>query len=369
MKPYNWQHKDWTHFTYNIVGCDDLLLAINKAEAKFGGVVSTLPKGINAETVVDMMVKEALKTSAIEGEVFSRKDVLSSIKKNLGLAPKSEKIQNKNAEGICKLMIKMRATFDKPLTQKMLFEWHQLLFEQEKNMQVGKWRTHKEPMQVVSGAYGKQKVHFEAPPSAAVAKEMKQFIEWYNRTAPNGKKPISNSTVRAAVAHLYFESIHPFEDGNGRIGRVLAEKILAQGFGKPLLISISSAIEKNIKLYYTNLQKASLSNEVSNWVKYFIGLIKQAMDETDLQLKFTIAKYHFFENWKSKLNARQLKAIKRILDEGVDGFEGGMNAAKYGSLNKVSKATATRDLQELLQLKILKSSGGGRSTSYSLVGF
>lgn len=366
MIRYNWEQKDWPHFTYKVNELHHQLLAIAKAEAKYDGALQSLPKGINAETILDLMVKEALKTSKIEGEVFSRKDVLSSIKKNLGLSPKNTPIQNKSAEGICKLMIKMRAEFEKPLTQKMLLEWYQLLFEYDKNISVGKWRTHKEPMQIVSGAYGKQKIHFEAPPSANVVNEIKQFIEWFNATSPKGKNPILFSTIRAAIAHLYFESIHPFEDGNGRIGRALIEKALAQSAGKPVLISISSAIEKNKKLYYSSLQKNSLSLDITKWLNYFVELMQEALQETDLQMKFTIAKHHFFENWKGKLNARQMKAIKKIFDEGTDGFEGGMNAAKYGSINKISKATATRDLQELVQLKIFKASGGGRSVSYQL---
>jgi Fic family protein len=369
MIRYNWEQKDWPHFTYKVNDLHQQLLTITKSEAKYDGALTSLPKGINAETILDLMVKEALKTSKIEGEVFSRKDVLSSIKKNLGLSPKNTPIQNKSAEGICKLMIKMRAEFEKPLTQKMLLEWHQLLFEYDKNISVGKWRTHKEPMQVVSGAYGKQKIHFEAPPSERVAAEMKQFVQWFNDTSPTGKNPILFSTIRAAVAHLYFESIHPFEDGNGRVGRALIEKALAQGAGKPVLISISSAIEKNKKLYYSSLQKNSLSLDITKWLNYFVDLMQDALQETDLQMKFTIAKHHFFENWKGKLNTRQMKAIKKMFDEGTDGFEGGMNAAKYGSINKTSKATATRDLQELVQLKIFKASGGGRSISYNLIGF
>lgn len=366
MIRYNWEQKDWPHFTFQVSDLHQQLLTISKLEAKYDGALHTLPKGINAETILDLMVKEALKTSKIEGEVFSRKDVLSSIKKNLGLVPKSTSIQNKNAEGICKLMIKMRAQFAEPLSQKMLLEWHQLLFEHKKNISVGKWRTHKEPMQLISGAYGKRKIHFEAPPSERVMAEMKQFVQWFNDTSPTGKNPILFSTVRAAVAHLYFESIHPFEDGNGRMGRVLIEKALAQGAGKPVLISISSAIEKNKKLYYSSLQKNSLSLDITKWLKYFVELMQEALQETDLQMKFTIAKHHFFENWKGKINTRQMKAVKKMIDEGIDGFEGGMNATKYGSINKTSKSTATRDLQELVQLKIFKASGGGRSVSYQL---
>jgi Fic family protein len=365
MLRYNWEYKNWTKFTYSLHGLETMFTSIHRTEGKYEGIISTLPKGLQASTIIDLMVEEAIKTSEIEGAFFSRKDVLSSIKKNLGVHSKAV-IQNKDAEGISKVMVDVRKTFAKPLTQKKLCDWHKMLLPTANDIVVGKWRTHTEPMQIVSGAMGKRKVHFEAPPSKRVPTEMKQFIEWFNNSAPSGNKPIHNAVVRAAVAHVYFESIHPFEDGNGRIGRALAEKVLSQGNGRPVLLSLSFAIEKNKKEYYKQLQKAQTKNEITAWVQYFVTTVLSALKYAEQQINFTLKKVAFWDKYKELLGTRQQKAIKRMLDEGINDFKGGLNATKYGSLNKVSKATATRDLQDLYSMGVLKVFGGGRSTSYAL---
>jgi Fic family protein len=366
MLRYNWEYKEWPNFKYSTKGLEKTLLQISRNEGKYDGIVNMLPENVKADAIIDLMVIEAIKSSEIEGEFYSRKDVLSSIKKNLGLHQKSLTIINKNAEGISKIMVDIRTSFAKPLTKAKLFEWHQMLFNTYTNIEVGKWRTHIEPMQIVSGAYGKQKVHFEAPPSRSLEKEMKGFIQWFNNTAPNGKQAIENSAVRAALVHLYFESIHPFEDGNGRIGRVLAEKVLSQGMKKPALLSLSATIEKNKKKYYAQLQVGQKNLNATQWVHYFVNTILKSQEYAEKQIEFTINKASFFDSYKAKLNARQLKAIKKIMEEGPDGFKGGLNATKYKSINKTSKATATRDLQELVELGIIIQTGGGRSTSYRL---
>jgi Fic family protein len=366
MLRYNWEYKHWPKFTYTVNGLEKLFLQISRNEGKYEGIINMLPKDVKADTIIDFMVTEAIKSSEIEGEYYSRKDVLSSIKKNLGIHQKPFALSNKNAEGISKIMVDVRNTFHKPLSKTKLFEWHKMLFNTKTTIEVGKWRTHSEPMQIVSGAIGKQKVHFEAPPSKLLEKEMNQYIQWFNDTAPNGKNSIANSSVRAALAHLYFESIHPFEDGNGRIGRALSEKVLSQGMQKPVLLSLSATIEKNKKEYYKQLQEGQRSLNVTNWINYFVTTILEAQVYAEKQIQFTVNKASFFDAYKTKLNARQLKAIKKMLDEGADGFKGGMNATKYKSITKTSKATATRDLQELVELGILVPTGGGRSTSYRL---
>jgi Fic family protein len=365
MKRYNWEQNDWPNFTFTLVEMDSLFTQIHRNEGKYDGIVSTMPKDLQATTIIDLMVEEAIKTSEIEGEFFSRKEVLSSIKKNLGVHSKAI-VQNKNAEGVSKVMVDVRKTFAEPLTEQKLFDWHKMLLPTAKDIEIGKWRTHIEPMQIVSGALGKRNIHFEAPPSKQVPKEMKQYINWFNNTSPIGKKPIYNAVVRAAIAHLYFESIHPFEDGNGRIGRALSEKVLSQGNERPVLLSLSYAIEKNKKDYYAQLQKAQQQNEITKWIKYFVLTVLEAQKFAAQQIGFTLKKVPFWDKYKPLLNARQQKAIKRMLEEGIDDFEGGMNATKYGSLNKISKATATRDLQELFALGVFKVFGGGRSTSYLL---
>ncbi|MFN7910283.1 MAG: Fic family protein [Bacteroidota bacterium] len=366
---YNWELKDWPKFTYSLIGLEDTFTKILRNEGRFEGIVKQLPNNIQATTLIEMMIVEAMKTSEIEGEFFSRKDVMSSIKKNLGLAPASTKITNKNAEGISKVMIEVRNTYQQTLTQDTLFNWHKMLLLNQKNINTGQWRKHKEPMQVVSGAIGKEKVHFEAPPSKQVDKEMQLFLKWFNATAPNGKKHIVNGVVRSAIAHLYFLSIHPFEDGNGSIGRAIAEKALSQNAGAPILISISYVLEKNKKEYYNQLQKAQKTNNLTGWINYFAKVILEAQAYTEQKIEFTLKKIKFLETLKPMLNGRQLKVLLKMFDAGSEGFVGGMNAAKYMRITKTSKATATRDLQELLLIKAIISEGGGRSTRYNLTPF
>lgn len=228
-------------------------------------------------------------------------------------------------------------------------------------IEVGQWRTHQEPMQVVSGAMGKEQVHFETPPSERIPEEMQVFIEWFNTSAITLKCPI----VRASIVHLYFESIHPFEDGNGRIGRVLAEKSLAQSLGRPILMSLSTAIEANKKQYYLALQKAQRGNEVTAWIQYFGEVILRAPIDFIAEIDFYLKKTRFFDEKKHLLNDRQYKVMRRMLDEG-DEFVGGLNARKYQAIAKTSKATATRDLQDLIEKQLITVRGGGRSTNYQV---
>lgn len=365
MIRYNWEQNNWPNFTYNTAKADDWLFALAEKTGHFTGMLKALPASVQMEAVIDIMTAEAIKTSEIEGEFISRKDVMSSIKKNLGFTVK-ENIKDKKAKGISELMVDVRKTFSEPLTKEKLFAWHAMLLNSNKDLEVGKWRTHKEPMQVVSGTIGKQKIHFEAPPSARVPKEMQQYIKWYNDTAPGGTKEIKKAPLRSAIAHLYFESIHPFEDGNGRIGRAIAEKALSQSMGRPAMLSLSKIIEANKNDYYAALSKAQQSADITSWVNYFIQVILDAQTEAEEQIEFSLKKAKFFDYHKNELSARQLTVIKRMLEEGPKGFEGGMNARKYSGITKVSKATATRDLQDLATRNIFVASGGGRSTSYQV---
>jgi Fic family protein len=243
-----------------------------------------------------------------------------------------------------------------------------MLMAGQKRIKAGQWRTHIEPMQVISGAIGKETVHFEAPPSATVPTEMSTFIQWFNHTGPGGTQEIKKAPVRAAIAHLYFESIHPFEDGNGRIGRAVAEKALSQTIGRPVLLSLSRTIEANKRLYYESLKKAQRSTEISTWIRYFVETILDAQSEAETQIDFTLRKARFFDRYRTLLNDRQSTVLTRMMAEGPQGFEGGMNARKYISITGTSKATATRDLQQLLDIGalILAGNAGGRSTRYEV---
>lgn len=309
---------------------------------------------------------ESLKTSAIEGEMLSRIDLISSIKKNLGFASATVEVKDKRTEGIAELMVQSRRGFAEELSERILFNWHNLLMRGSLGVEVGQWRSHAEPMQIVSGTMGRETVHFEAPPSERVPTEMQKFIAWFNATGPKDSQSLTNPIIRSAVAHLYFESIHPFEDGNGRIGRFIAEKVLSQSAGRPVLLSLSSVIQTDKKMYYAALQKASQSLEIDDWINYFGETILQAQRVYVQTVSFSIKKSHFFASNKALLNDRQQRVISRMLAEGEDEFTGGMNARKYQAIAKVSKATATRDLQDLVEKQILVSKGGGRSTNYQV---
>lgn len=367
MIRYNWQQNDWPNFTYSLKSAQNNLSAFAEMNGHHSGILKAIPEEIQAEAIIDFMVAEAIKTSEIEGEFFKRADVMSSIKNNLGYNKNVVKIKDKNAEGIGELMVDVRKTFKEKLNKEKLFGWHRLIMGNNKNVKIGAWRSHTEPMQVVSGAYGKVKVHFEAPPSQSISKEMDCFINWFNTSAPGSKNEINNAPLRAAIAHLYFESLHPFEDGNGRVGRAIAEKVLSQGIGRPVLLSLSRTIDANKKEYYHALEMGQRKNEITEWVDYFIKMIITAQIEAGEQINFTLKKVQFFDQFKHELNERQLKVIKKMFDEGYKGFKGGMNASKYVGIAKVSKATATRDLQYLLENKIFKTTGAaGRSTSYEI---
>ena len=365
MEMYNWQQKDWPHFTYQSESVENELYAFTERSGIVTGMFKAISEEAQNETIINTLVSEAIKTSAIEGEFLSRNDVLSSVRNNLGLTFDTS-VKDKRVQGVSSLMVRVRNTFTEPLTEKTLFEWHALLMNHRNDIETGKWRTHNEPMQVISGTFGKIKVHFEAPPSGLVPGEMKNFVVWFNESSPGGKKEIKKAPVRSAIAHLYFESIHPFEDGNGRIGRAIAEKALSQGIGRPVLLSLSKAIETDRKTYYAELQMAQRSLEITPWIKYFSRTILTAQTDSEIEIEFTLKKARFFDKFRDRLNERQLTVIRRMLEEGPRGFEGGMNARKYVSLCRISKPTATRDLQYLTEIGAFKVSGGGRSTSYQV---
>lgn len=364
---YNWQQEDWPEFSYNSEQIGDPGLSFGIKSGEISGIMMGLSEVTKTDSIIEMMVTEAVKTSQIEGELLNRDDVMSSIQNNLGLHNQSlREVKDLRAKGIAELMVSIRSTFNKPLSEKMLFEWHNLLMMGNNRITSGKWRRGEEAMQIVSGSVGKEIVHFEAPPSLTLPFEMKRFISWFNRTSPGKPNAIDNALVRSAIAHLYFESIHPFEDGNGRIGRALSEKALSQGIGSPIYLSLSNTIEKEKKAYYQALKIAQKSNEITSWLRYFIKTIFQAQNEATEMITFSLKKAKFYDQYKDVLNSRQTKVTNRFLEEWPDGFKGGMTARKYMDIAKTSKATATRDMQFLVELGIFIPSGGGRSTRYEL---
>lgn len=363
---YNWQHRNWPNFEYDAHRYETMASQFREMSGQSTGVLLGLSQQEREDSLITLLVVESLKTSAIEGEMLSRIDLISSIKKNLGFALPTVAVKDKRTEGIAELMVQSRSSFAAKLSETMLFDWHNLLMRGNHGLEIGSWRTHPEPMQIVSGAMGRETVHFEAPPSERVPTEMQKFITWFNATGPKGTRPLTNPIIRSAIAHLYFESVHPFEDGNGRIGRFIAEKVLSQSAERPVLLSLSSVIEADKKQYYAALQKASRSLEIDDWIKYFGETILQAQRNFVQTVSFSLKKSHFFTANKPLLNDRQQHVVSRMLTEGEDNFTGGMNARKYQAIAKVSKATATRDLQDLVEKRILVSKGGGRSTNYQV---
>jgi Fic family protein len=361
---YNWQFENWPYFEYNSKVIDDIVIEFASETGEVKGIIDSLPYDFRQDAIIQFMIDEAIKTSAIEGEYYSRQDVMSSIKNRLGIGDGTN-IGDINARGIAELMVEVRENFSEPLCERFIKGWHAMLFSRSRYIQAGTYRSGDEPMLIVSGSYGKEKIHYEAPPSHRVPVEMKQFIQWYKEFEIENND-IRSSLIKAAIAHLYFETIHPFEDGNGRIGRAIADKCLSESLGSVLVLSISTAIEQNKAAYYQALKMAQRSLNITDWIVYFCKTILTAQKNAKAVIRFILMKAKFLDQYRENLNDRQLKVILKMLDKGVESFKGAMTAKKYISITKTSKATATRDLQYMASKGILKPKGGGRSVHYEL---
>ncbi|WP_052692311.1 Fic family protein [Teredinibacter purpureus] len=356
---YCWQHPDWPNFTYNDREIRNTLYSYALESGRLSGGVGQLKESLQNEAYIGLMVNEAIKTSQIEGEILDSEDVRSSIKNFLGLSNPPTRVIDPKAEGISALMVDLRKTYTEPLSKEKLCHWHQLVLPPESrsllqpNLQIGQWRTTESPMQIVSGPIGYEQVHYEAPPSHQVDEEMSRFLKWYNDSSPLNphRKENLSGPERSAIAHLWFESIHPFDDGNGRVGRAIAEQALAQDAGGPALLSLSSAIERNKKEYYEQLHQASKPEmNVTPWVNWFCDTVMLAQKEALNKVQFVLQKARFWnDNEEKDLNVRQVKAINKVFNAGIEGFQYGISAKKYMGMTGCSKATATRDLAELVQ--------------------
>ena len=362
---WNWQKSDWPSFTWNRA-------RLEKAEQQFllgGGVlvgtVKHLPEEDRQQLTVDAMSTEAVTTSEIEGEILDRASVQSSIRKQLGLTVEERRVRPAE-QGIAGMMVDLYRSFSEPLSRDMLFRWHKMIVSGRRDLKdVGKFRTGSEPMQVVSGRIDAPRVHFEAPPASQVASEMNRFLEWFQQTRKDGQQPLPALT-RAAVAHIYFESIHPFEDGNGRIGRAIAEKSLAESLGQPTLITLAATILLRRKTYYEALEAANKQNEITNWVAWFAGITIEAQRRTIALVEFLIDKTRLLDRLRGELNERQIKALLRMFREGPEGFKGGLSAGKYTAITGSSPATTTRDLSDLVSKGALTRDGELRHARYRL---
>lgn len=359
--PWNWELSDWPRFSYDPE-------KISQKERQFlMGVGRTFAflKSINEQEynqfLVEIISLEGLESSRIEGEILDRESLQSSIKQHFGLKTDRKREINKESQ-MGELLCNVYESFNQPLTHQMLWQWHSSLFNEQSSItDFGKYRTHAEPMQIISRPDDTPKICFEAPPSAKVPAEMEAFLDWFNSTSAS--EPI---LVRAAIAHVYFESIHPFEDGNGRIGRVLVEKVLSQGVERPVLIAVSRILEKRKKDYYKALERCNRTLKVDHWIEFFADVILQAQEESIDLLYFLIEKSKMLTTLSGQLNPRQEKVLLRMFAEGLSGFKGGLSAENYISMTKTSKATATRDLTDLVQKGALVKTGELRHTRYWL---
>ena len=363
---YIWQLENFPDFSYST---EKLLPGIQNFALELGetnGILQGFSEETKRDVFTELLLSEALKTSEIEGEYFSREEVISSLKLNLGYKDFHKTTKNKKANAIAVLMIEVQKSYNKTLDENLLLDWHKILMEYEESINHGQFRKGKEPMQVVSGSFGNFTVHYEAPPAKDLPVLIPEFIGWYKSfTEPNLGK-VGEAMLLAAIAHLYFETLHPFEDGNGRIGRALAEKALAEKLEIPIFVGLSKAIEKDKSRYYNELKKAQRNLQITDWVHYFFDILNAALINSKNVVTFTLKKVRFFDSFQDQLNERQLKAINKMMEQGEEGFEGGMTAKKYISINKTSKATATRDLQQLAEMNAFIKVGAGRSVSYEL---
>ncbi len=362
-QPYSWQQAGWRNFSYEASFFTD-------AERQFiyqSGISIGIQKSLSVDDreaiKIASLSDEALNTSEIEGEYLDRDSLQSSIQRYFQLK-KPHPNSNPRENGIANMMVDMHLTFDEPLTHDKLFAWHAMVMNGRTDVEaVGQYRFHDEPMQIMSARLDEPRVHYEAPPSENIAEEMQAFVEWFNQS--KGKLP---SLVRAGIAHAYFELIHPFEDGNGRIGRTLIEKVLAQSFGQPTLIAVSQTIQNHKRAYYEALATVNRSTDFTQWLRYFCDMILEAQQYTIASINFLIDRARFFDNYASQLNARQLKMVNRIFAEKLTGFKGGVSVKNYISVTKTSPATANRDLNDLVAKGIMERTGQFKSTRYWFTG-
>lgn len=362
---WNWQKPDWPNFRWDRARLEAAEKQFLVSGGVFVGTVRHLGKVERDQLTIEAMSTEAVTTSEIEGEILDRASVQSSLRKQLGFATDERRVRPAE-RGIAETMVDLYRSFAEPLSEEMLFRWHRMVMSGSRNLRdVGRYRTGAEPMQVISGPMGEPRVHFEAPPSSRVPSETERFIAWFVQTAPGGEKPLPALT-RAGIAHLYFESIHPFEDGNGRIGRAIAEKALAQSLGQPTLTALAATILARRKSYYEALEAANKDNEITRWLLWFAGVAIEAQRRTIALVEFLIDKTKLLDHLKEQINERQEKALLHMFREGPEGFRGGLSAGKYSTITGASPATTTRDLADLVAKGALVREGERRYARYRL---
>ncbi len=366
MATYIHELKDWPHFRWEGKRLGELLAAVRHRQGRLLGRMEHLGLKLRAEAALQSLTEEVVKSSEIEGEVLNRDQVRSSLARRLGVQIGALTPPDRNVEGVVEMILDATENYDKPLTAERLFGWHAALFPTGrsglKTIAVGAWRTEDVgPMQVVSGRMGRERVHFEAPGAPKLDKEMKAFLAWFN--GDGGLDPV----LKAAIAHLWFVTIHPFEDGNGRIARAIADQQLARSeHSAERFYSMSAQIRQERNAYYDILEATQKGDlDITPWLDWFLGCLDRAIAGAETILASVFLKARFWEiHAGESFNDRQRKVINRQLD---GGFEGKLTSSKWAALAKTSQDTASRDIDDLLNRKILvKDEGGGRSTSYSL---
>jgi Fic family protein len=369
-KTYIWQHKQWPKLTFDLQVVSPHIAAARRMQGEMEGKAGAIGLDQKGEVEAEALAQEVIATAAIEGEKLDPTSVRSSVMRHLGLADTGP--HDRHIDGLVEVISDAATAFELPLDHERLCRWQSALFPSGasgiRRIAVGRYRDHADAMQIVSGRLGKEKVHYEAPPSARVAAEMEVFLRWFAGTTPvPGKTSKMDGLARAAIAHLWFESIHPFEDGNGRIGRAIVDMAIAQDQGSPLrLYSLSRQLMECRAAYYDALNGAQRgSGDVTEWVAWFARQISAACVRSSQVIDRAIEKSRFWANHaRVELKPRQRKVLQRLLDDGDGGFKGGLNAEKYMKMTAVSKATATRDLTEMLAEDLLWTQGQGKGLRY-----
>ena len=365
MSDYIHQKKDWPNFEWDSEDIVNLLSEARNLQGRLQGKMEALGFVLRNEALLDTLTLDVLKTSEIEGELLNHDQVRSSIARKLGMEISGSVESDRNVDGVVEMMLDATQNCFKPLTKSRLFDWHAALFPTGRSgiykIIVGDWRKDTGgPMQVISGPMGKEKIHFEARNSDLLEKEMKSFLNWF---CHNNKIDL---VLKASIAHLWFVTIHPFDDGNGRIARALTDMLLAQSDkSNQRFYSMSAQIRIERKQYYEILEKTQKGDlNITNWIKWFLQCLINALKSTDEVLVKVLFKGSFWQlHSKTLINERQKKLINKLLD----GFDGKLTSSKWAKIAKCSKDTAIRDINDLIEKEILrKEEAGGRSTNYEL---
>jgi len=365
FKIYIHQNKQWPQFTWDNNTLLPLLANVRHKQGRLKGYMELLGFAMRNESTLQMLTMDVLKSTEIEGEILNSDQVRSSIARRLGMDIAGLVPADRNVDGVVEMMLDATLKYNKTLTKERLFGWQASLFPAGRSgmhkIKTGAWRDNDlGPMQVVSGAMGKEKVHYEAPDTKRLNKEMTLFLKWFN--AQSELDPV----LKSGVAHLWFVTIHPFDDGNGRIARAIADMQLTRGDkDAQRYYSMSAQIRIERKGYYEILEKTQKGNlDITQWLMWYLNCLDRALNTTDKRLQSVLRKTKFWDaQVKTAINERQRLMINKLFD----GFEGKLNTSKWAKINKCSADTALRDINDLMHKKILKKEeGGGRSTSYVL---